>query len=153
MKKTMIKRYSFFIWTLLIFYIFLVGCNKEVIPHDYTFKGENELWKAELRVKGKEIFTKVNIRLEYDSESESTFSLAYKGDIEELKIIKNLTYSYEGSAGGGESSMKFDSPPTKKVFTSNSSSKGGAIYNKDDVIKFIIEVNGIESSFNLVNDK
>lgn len=67
----------------------MTGCsNKEVIKHDYTYKGENESWTAEYKVNGAAIFTKENNVTKCNTEDNNVFTASYKNDISELSSVK-----------------------------------------------------------------
>jgi len=121
-----------------------MGCSdKEVIKHNYTYIGESELWTAEYKVNGTGTFAEKNGKTEHKSNSDSTLTVIYKKDLSELSSVQNLEVSYESSAGGGKLSIDFNgSPPDKKTYTLNSSSTGGAIENKDEIIEVNINIDG-----------
>jgi len=59
--------------------LILVGCsNKEVINHNYIFTGENDLWTAECKVNGTEIFIKKDGKTERYCNATRTVSVTYK---------------------------------------------------------------------------
>ena len=79
-----------FILIVLVMFI-VAGCsNKEVIKHNYTFKGENELWTAEYKVNGTGTFSKKDGKTHYQSNSNSTLTVSYKKDITELSSVKHI---------------------------------------------------------------
>jgi hypothetical protein len=129
---------------ITVILLIITGCSrKEEIRHNYIYKGENELWSAELKVNGKSTFTEKSGKTEYDSSSEKLFIVTYKKDLTQLSSVKHLEISYETSAGGGKVTVDFtDGPPSKKTYTMNSGSRGGAIENKDEVIKVTINLDG-----------
>lgn len=136
MKKTTI--------ILIAILLFLVaGCsNKEVLKHNYTYKGENELWIAEYKVNGT-MFTEKDGKIDYESKSNTTLTITYKKDLSELYSVKHLEISYKSSVGGGKLNINFnDNPPNKKTYTLKSSSTGGAIENKDELVKVSINLDG-----------
>ena len=120
---------------VIVILMLITACsNKEVIKHNYTYRGENEFWLAEYKVNGTGIFTKKNDKTEYESNSEKILTVSYKKDLSELSAVRHLQIFYESSASGGEINTYFDDPPDKKSYTINSSGEGGAIEKKDEII-------------------
>jgi hypothetical protein len=138
---------------IVIILLSIAGCsNKEVTKHNYIYKGENELWTAEYRVDGTNTFSEKNGKTEYKSNSNNTLTVIYKKDLSELSSVKHLAISYESIAGGGESNLDFnDNPPNKKTYTLKSNSTGGAIENKDEIIKVNISIDGKAQTIELKN--
>lgn len=143
------KRMIVFVLSLL-----LVACStKEVVVHDYRYTGESEHWLAVFEVKGTGTFTEKDQKIHYESESQTNFTLEYKGALEELSALKFLKYQYDTSARGGESTQTFDRPPTTNSFSSSSGGKNGAIETQDETIKVTVEWDGRKESFELTNKK
>jgi hypothetical protein len=138
---------------MAIMVLIFTGCsNKDVIEHDYTYKGESELWTAEYKVNGTGTFTKKDGTLEYDSDVDTILTVTYKKALSELSSVKNLEISYETSAGGGKLNENFDDiPPNKKTYTLKSGRSGGAIENKDEIIKVNISIDGKSQTLELKN--
>lgn len=136
------KKISCIVIALLI--LIISGCtNKEIIRHDYVYKGENESWSAELKVNGTGVFTEKDGRTKYDSSDERVFTVTYKKDLSHLSSVKHLEISYGSSAGAGKLGEDFkDGPPNEKTYVLKSGSKGGAIENKDEVIKVTVNLDG-----------
>jgi len=129
---------------LILLMLFIVaGCsNKEVIKHNYTYTGENELWTAEYKVNGTGTFTQKDNKTLYQSNSNSTLTINYKKDLSELSSVKHIEISFESSARAGKLNLNFDdNPPNEKTYMLKSSS-GGAIENKDEIIKVTIGLDG-----------
>lgn len=136
----------------MIILLIITGCsNKQVIKHNYTYKGENELWTAEYKVNGTGTFTEKNGKTEYESNSNKTLIVNYRKDLSELSSVKHLEISYESSAGGGESNLDFDNPPNEKTYMLKSGGRGGAIENKDEIIKVNIAIDGKARTIELKN--
>ena len=133
----------------------IVGCsNKEVIKHNYTYKGENEFWTAEYKVNGTGAFTEKDNKTSYESKCSDVFTVTYKKDLSELSSVKNLEISYESSAGGGEITKDYDDGSSpQETYTMNSGSTNGAIENKDEVIKVIINLDGKIQTIDLKNEQ
>ncbi|WP_419877537.1 hypothetical protein [Brevibacillus centrosporus] len=139
---------------VLVLSLLLAACSsKEVVVHDYQFTGESEHWRAVYHVKGTGTFTEKDHRTHYESESQTNFTLEYKGTLEGLSSVKSLKYQFESSAGGGESTQTFDRPPTTTSFHSSSSAKNGAIETQDETIRVTVEWDGKKESFELTNKK
>jgi hypothetical protein len=139
---------------LIVIMIFIIaGCsNKEIIKHNYTYTGQNEFWSAEYKVNGTGIFTEKNGKTEYQSNSDNTLTVTYKKGLAELSSVKHLQISYESSAGSGSINLEFkDTPPNEKTYTHKSSSKGGAIEKKDEIIKVNITLDGKTQTIELKN--
>lgn len=122
----------------------VIGCSKkEVIKHNYVFTGENELWEAEYKVDATGTFTENGDNTEYTTSTENTLTVTYKKDITELASVKKLEISYQSSAGGGGIAADFnDNPPSEKTYVVRGSSKGGAIENREEVVKVNITLDG-----------
>lgn len=128
------------------------GCYKDVIEHNYTFKGENECWDVKYTVDATEIFTKKKNILGYDCNSDKLFTIAYKKELSDLSSIKNLKVSYKSHAESGSISEEYnDGPPTEKTYTIKTGGKGRAIEGKDEVIKVTIDIDGNIQTINLKN--
>lgn len=129
---------------LAIMLFILAGCtNKEVINHNYTFKGENELWTTEYKVNGTGIFTKIDGKLHYESYCDNILTISYKKDLSDLSVVKHLEISYESNTGGGKLTEDFDDgPPYEKTYTFKSGGKNVAIPDKDETIKVTINIDG-----------
>lgn len=141
---------------ILLILLAVIGCSKkDVDKHNYIFKGENEFWSAEYVVNGTVTFTNKDGTLHAESESNEIFTVTYKKELSDLDSIKSLEISYESTTGGGKLTSEFnkDNPPIKKTFTMKSGSKGGAIEDKDDVIKVKINIDGNIQTFELKNEQ
>lgn len=139
---------------IVIILLILIGCsNKEVIKHNYTYKGENEFWTVEYKVNGTGIFTEKNNKTEYESNSNHTLTVTYMKSLSDLSSVKHLEISYESSAGGGKLAEDFNNnhPLNQKTYTLKSSSIGGAIENKNEVIKVSINLDGKVQTIELRN--
>jgi hypothetical protein len=123
--------------------------NKELIRHNYTFKGQSGKWSAELKVLATEIFTDKNNKLTYLCESKETFTLIFNGKVSDLADVKKIGYSYEGITGGAKSTFIYDTPPTQTVFRSKASSRGGAFERQSSIIQVNVEVDGVLTAFQL----
>ncbi|QXE21184.1 hypothetical protein B5S50_03540 [Clostridium sp. 001] len=130
--------------------LFMVaGCsNKDVIKHNYTYKGENEFWTVQYKVNSIYTFTKKDDKLHYEGNSNDTFTVTYKKNISDLSSVKHLQISYKSSAGGGSIGQN---SPRKRTYTMTSSSTGGATEDKDEVIKVTINLDGKIQTIELKN--
>lgn len=141
---------------IVIMLLILTGCsNKEVIKHNYTYKGENEFWTVEYKVNGTGIFTEKNNKTEYESNSNNTLTVTYRKNLSDLSSVKHLEISYESSAGGGKLADDFDKdhPLNQKTYTLKSSAIGGAIEGKNEIIKVNINLDGKIQTIELKNIK
>ncbi|AZV58499.1 hypothetical protein [Clostridium sp. AWRP] len=126
-----------------------IGCsNKDVIKHNYTYKGENEFWTAQYKVNSTGTFTKKNDKLHYEGNSNGTLTVTYKKNISKLSSVKHLEISYKSSAGSGSIGQN---SPKKKTYTMTSSSTDGVIEDKDEVIKVTINLDGNIQTIELKN--
>lgn len=142
------------VFLVLIMMVCLSGCAKKVVLHNYTFIGENDYWKADYRVNGSGTFTEKNGRTEYNSNSEKQLTVTYKKDLSDLSSLKQLQISFQSSASGGTLTRSFDDGPTsQKTFTLKSSSMGGAIESKDEIIKVNIDQDGEIQTIELKNQQ
>ena len=87
----------------------------------------------------------------YSNNNSEEFLLTYKGTLKELSSVKALEYAYETSAGGGEGTLTFDEPLTKKTFKMSGDSGNGAKVLEDEVIKVNVKWDRFEESFELYN--
>lgn len=140
---------------IIILLFIIVGCsNQKVIRHNYTYKGENELWTAEYKVNGTGIFTEKDNKTSYESSSNDILTVTYKNDISELSSVKHLEISYRSSAGGGGITEDYNEGSTaEKTYTIKSGGTGGAIENKDEIIKVIINLDGKIQTIELKNEQ
>ena len=142
------------ILVVIILLIVTVFSNKEVIKHNYTFKGENELWTAEYKVNGTGTFTKKDNKTYYQCNSSSTLTILYKKDLSELSQVKHMEISYESSTGASKLDYNFDdNPPNEKKYILKSSSIGGAIENQDEIINVKISLDNNTQAIELKSIK
>jgi hypothetical protein len=134
---------------LMIFILSMISCsNKDVIKHNYYFKGESELWDAYYQEKSVETFTEKNGRLVYDSDTEATFTAVYKYGLSDLKEVKKIEIGYDaGSFSSSLSSEYGEEGPYSKAFVMSSSS--GFVSNENGTIKVTIRVDGNTETFEL----
>ena len=137
--------------TLLFMVLVLTACSDEKIHYDYTFEGEGEYWEADYSFWGTEIWGEKDGTMTYSNNNSEEFLLTYKGSLKELSSVKTLEYVYETSAGGGEGTLTFDEPPTKKTFKMSGDSGNGAKVLEDEVIKVNVKWDRFEESFELYN--
>ena len=132
--------------SILIIMLLLVitGCaKKEIINHNYVYKGENAFWSAEYKVNGKGTFTEKNGKNQYDSNAKKVFTITYKKDINQLSTVKHMEISYESSVASGKVTENFNAgAPKEKTYTTKSEDEGVPIENKYDVIKVTINLDG-----------
>ncbi|MDX8365543.1 hypothetical protein [Cytobacillus sp. IB215665] len=139
--------------TLIMMLVVLTSCSKEeIITYEYTFRGEGEYWKATFITAGTQIWGDEKGQLTYDHEDNEEFMLEYIGETNEISQIKTLEYSYKTSSGGHNSRRTFTEPPTEKIFTSSSSSKGGAKVQENEIIQVNVKWDQFEEEFELINE-
>lgn len=130
----------------------LVGCSKdEITKHDYTYKGENDLWTAEYNVKGQSGFIKKGDRQIHTSDSNSKLTVTYKKDLADLPLVKNFNISYKSSVHDMTNTTKFDKNTAldKKTFIIEDTSKDSPIEKKDETIKVTIDIDGNTQTLDL----
>lgn len=137
--------------TLLFMVLVLTACSNEKIHYDYNFEGEGEYWEADYSFWGTEIWGEKDGTMTYSNNNSEEFLLTYKGSLKELSSVKTLEYAYETTAGGGEGTLTFDEPPTKKTFKMSGDSGNGAKVLEDEVIKVNVKWDRFEESFELYN--
>lgn len=144
------KGISIFIIMILLI---ITGCsNKEVIKHNYCYKGENEFWTAEYKVNGTGTFTENNDKTEYDSSCEKVFTITYNKDISQLASVKHLEISYKSRTANGKITEDYSNGlKPEKTYTLKSNSSGVAIENKDEVIDVTINIDGEIQTIELKN--
>lgn len=145
-----VRKIAIILITIIMLFM-ITGCsNKDVIKHNYTYKGENEFWTAQYKVNSTGTFTKRDDKLHYEGNSRDTFTVTYKKNISELSSVKHLEISYKSSVGSGSIGQN---SPRKKTYTMTSSGTGGAIDDKDEVIKVTINLDGKIQTIELKNEK
>lgn len=130
----------------------LVGCSQgEITTHDYTYKGENDLWTAEYNVKGESGFIKKDDRKIYTGNSDSKLTVTYKKDLADLPLVKNFNISYKSSVNNEARTTKFDENTAlnRKTFTIENTSKDSAVEKKDEIIKVTIDIDGNKQTLDL----
>jgi hypothetical protein len=141
---------------IAIVLLILTGCsNREVINHNYTYKGENEFWTVEYKVTGTGIFTGKGNKTEYEANSNQTLTVSYRKNLLDLSSVKHLEISYKSSSGGGKLIEDFDEnhPLNQKTYTFKTFTRGGAIENKNEIIKVNINLDGNVQTIELKNEK
>lgn len=130
---------------LMIFILLMItGCtNKNVVKHEYTFKGESKSWIAEYKISGEEIFGEKNKRVDYTSRCDKLLTVTYKNDLSELDSIKHIEISYKSSSSEGKISEDYDDDiRPSQTYTNKSSSGNGSIENKEETINVTINIDG-----------
>jgi hypothetical protein len=140
---------------LALMILLLTGClNKELIHHNYTYKGESKDWIGGFEVRTTQTFKEIDEKPHYDTESEYIFTLTYKGEIEDLLEVQELQYSYEYlyKRSGDTIEKPNDKEIMYKEIIYRKSSEGIRIISRDDVIKVTVEVDGKAETFALINE-
>ena len=139
------------IMTILV----ITGCSKkDIIKHNYTFKGENESWTAEYKINGTQTFIKEDTHTKFESEAQKELLITYKNDISELSSVKHIEISYKSTPSSGKIVEDYtDGNQPKKTYKFQSSSKGAAIENQDDIIEVTVNIDGNIEVFELKNEE
>ena len=138
--------------TVLFTLIILTACShKKTDNYAYTLKGESEHWESEYFVEGRDVWKEKNNRTTFSSDHNHTFTIIYKGPLEELSTLKNLEYAFEAAAHNGGGSQEFDEPPISKILVSHRGGGGGARVQEDGVIQVTIKWDTFEESIELRN--
>ena len=122
---------------------------------DYTFKGENEFWAAEFRVKGtgassQNFFGKVN----FDSDLNKTLIVTYKKDISQLSSVKHLEISYDEDLPlKGEPLIEDynNGSYARKTYIIKSHTTGSVVETGDFIIKVTINIDNQIQTIKLKN--
>jgi hypothetical protein len=127
----------------------LMGCsNKDVIKHKYYFKGEGNLWDAYYQEKSVETYREIDGILDYDCDTESTFTAVYKNDLSDLVDVKKIEVGYDaGSFGSTLTENYIENGPDKRAFIIKSTS--GLVSNEAGIIKVSISIDGKTETFEL----
>lgn len=147
------KSYIFFVIIIALTSI-IGGCSKkDVYKYIYTYHGENKLWKAKYTINSTATFTEKKGTLDGETESNNEFVITYKGKMKDLSNVRHWEISYKNNTGGGKRSEDCDEGKgmTSKIIKMQSSSKNGALPNKDDIIKVTINIDGDIQKLNLKN--
>lgn len=132
--------------------LIFAGCsNNEIVKHDYTYKGENEIWTAEYKAKGESGFINKDGRKIYTSKSDVTITVTYKNDVSELSSVKNLKITSKSSTGEVSQTEELGEDETlnRKNFTIKNEVKDSLVESKDEIIKVDIELDGKKSTLDL----
>jgi hypothetical protein len=134
---------------LLIIILSLSGCsNKDVIKHKYYFKGESELWDVYYQEKSVETFREKDGKLEYDCDTEATFTAVYKNGLSDLEEVKKIEIEYEAGSSKSSLTQEFSGEgPYSKAFVMHSSS--GLVANETGIVKASISIDGDTETFEL----
>jgi hypothetical protein len=121
------KKVSLLCGLFILFITILAGCAKkdeDVIKHNYTFRGENELWKAELKSEGSYTFyRKKDGTLDVETESHCLLTVTYLGELSDLEKVRHYEIGYEATGGGARQTCDLEEGEsiTSKKFTIDSS--------------------------------
>lgn len=161
------RRIYIVILTFIMTMIVLTGCSKkEVINnskkvsaesssedinrYNYTFKGENKEWKAVYKTDATMTWiTKKDGLLDNTSKVNNIMKITYKGKLKNLSKVKHFDIGYKTNSEGCRRAEDCDGRGiTSRTFTFTSES---IVYNKDEVIKIMINLDGKKQSFKLKN--
>lgn len=114
----------------------LVGCKNDNL---YVYKGENEDWKAELRLS------------QLDGKIKKEFILAYKGQADELENIQEISHRYETPTFNSQQrTHQYLTERTRdRVYRVVSEEDGKLFAEESDVIKVVVELDGESEVFEL----
>ncbi|WFR55914.1 hypothetical protein QA584_20160 [Anaerocolumna sp. AGMB13025] len=150
----------FFVYIMLSVLVIASCSNKEtnetkqdVVNHNYIFKGESDMWVAEYKVVGTETFTEKDGLLDVETESDNELTVTYKGELANLSSVKHMEISYESSTNSGKMVNDYDKDEsiTSNTFIMKSGGKNCAIPNENNIIKVIINIDGVEHTLELKN--
>lgn len=137
----------------LVALLFVTSCAYKTTHLQYIYKGENEKWTAEYKVNGSYKFFEVDGKTHYQGESDRVLVVEYKNDLSELSDIKQLVITYETSSGKGRTEIEFeDSLQPQKTYKIQSSRSSASI-DENEIIKVIIEIDGVVESIELRKEK
>jgi len=129
----------------------LTSCsNKDVIKHNYKLKDESELWKVYYLEKSVETFTEKDGKLDYDCDTEVTFTAVYKNGLPALAQVKKIEIGYDTGLSKSVLSEEYDEEgPYSNAFVIRSNC--GLVANEDGIIKASISIDGDTETFELKN--
>lgn len=138
---------------LLIILLILTGCsNRDVIKHTYFRKGESDLWKVYYQEKSVVTIKTIDGKLNYDSNTDATFTAVYKKRLSDLKNVKKIVIGYEAGSSGSTLTEENDGEgPSSRAFILHSSD--GLVGNEDGVVNATISIDGETETFELKNNK
>ncbi|KLU61563.1 hypothetical protein CEB3_c19950 [Peptococcaceae bacterium CEB3] len=145
MKKICILIICISILTITGYLVYHYSNRKEILNINYTFKGENKFWVAELQVKGigivnKNIFGTIN----FDSNLNKTLIVTYKKDIAQLSSVKYLQISYKEDdyLPKGEKLVEHydNGSHARKTYVLKSHTTGPAVETGDSIITVTINI-------------
>ena len=116
----------------IVLIILLVGCTSQ---DRYKYSGESEHWKGKVGMSTK---------------NEGTYELVltYKGDVEDLSSVRELTSSFEMGGLAGKNSRGFGESPSRKSFKSNMNNIQSEV-DDENVINLKVQWEDHEESFQL----
>lgn len=133
--------------------LIVTGCSKkEVIKHNYTYKGENEYWEATFTTNGTETFEQTDSKLDIDTESKYKLTVTYKNDLSDLASVKKFGISFETLSLGGSLTEEFNENESIKSKTFILSGGGSSIPIENDIIKVTINIDGDVQTLELKNE-
>lgn len=136
--------------------LFLMACsNKDVTEYDYTYRGGNELWKAEYTVDCTVTFTEKDGKLDGESKSEELLTVTYQGELSDLTSVRHFELSYETANSSSKSISDYGDGEgiTSKTFTLSSGGRNSALPIENDIIKVTIDTDGETQTFELINEE
>lgn len=152
----LLKKIRLIISCLLLGMLFLMACsNKDVTEYDYTYRGGNELWKAEYHVDCIVTFTEKDGKLDGESNSEELLTVTYQGELSDLTSVRHFELSYETANSSSKNITDYGDGEgiTSKTFKLNSGGRNCALPLEDDIIKVTVNTDGKAQTFELVNEK
>ncbi|RYG72559.1 hypothetical protein EU245_10170 [Lentibacillus lipolyticus] len=120
------------------------SANREIIQYDHTLSGESKHWTAELQVKGERVFYEEDDVLKGKTEGGSEFILTYRGPLDELASVREISYEY----GSTRTSLRSDEPLQKKVFNGSTNK----LPEKDATIDVMVQWGDKTETFTLTAD-
>ena len=140
--------------TIVVLMLNITGCKKrEVTEYNYIYTGQNGLWSAEYQVDATATFITYKERTSYESEQQSTLTVTYLGELDDLAKVRHFEIYYERGVGGGGSKTvdyRDDDNISSKTFNIQSSSINGMIPQKDSNIEVSITLDDEVQNFELI---
>lgn len=159
LKKIMILVLVIFLLIPAVIWLLKVSLNNEKkVKHVY--RGENNLWAAELRIEYSYTFKPQKVirhedptiskTTQYDyhhSPVKTTLKITYTGDIEDINNYNLIEYQYKSSVSSRTGAIVLT--PSKREFSNHFESNGNAIPAKDEIVDLIISYGNHKSELKL----
>lgn len=147
------KKTGIYIGYLTLILFIFTSCSKKE-EYNYTYKGENDIWKAEYKIHTTTALTKKDKQSGNKYEINDKLVVTYQGDPKGLLSIRHLEIAYEGSILGGALSGDYDGEDNTalKTYTLSGGAIGSKLPNKNDVISVTINMDEDKQTIELRYD-